>query len=46
MSDTTFTILCPVEVRWPDGRETSLSGKQRTVLASLLLHVSDASHPR
>ncbi|WP_433519906.1 BTAD domain-containing putative transcriptional regulator [Nonomuraea sp. CA-143628] len=36
----TFTILGPVGVRWSDGREASLSGKQRAVLASLLLHVN------
>ncbi|MEV0390381.1 BTAD domain-containing putative transcriptional regulator [Nonomuraea sp. NPDC050643] len=29
-----------MEARWSDGREVSLSGKQRTVLASLLLHVN------
>ncbi|MDR8411685.1 winged helix-turn-helix domain-containing protein [Nonomuraea sp. 3-1Str] len=40
MSGTHFTILGPVEVRWSDGREPSLSGKQRAVLASLLLHAN------
>ncbi|MFI7133500.1 AfsR/SARP family transcriptional regulator [Nonomuraea sp. NPDC050153] len=40
MSEATFMILGPVEVRWSDGREASLNGKQRAVLASLLLYAN------
>ncbi|MBT2231346.1 BTAD domain-containing putative transcriptional regulator [Nonomuraea sp. NEAU-A123] len=40
MADATFKILGPVQVSWSDGRQAHLSGKQRAVLASLLLNVN------
>ncbi|MEV0202006.1 tetratricopeptide repeat protein [Nonomuraea sp. NPDC050691] len=36
----TFGVLGPVQVRQTDGQQLSLSGKQRAVLATLLLHVN------
>ncbi|MEU7861731.1 BTAD domain-containing putative transcriptional regulator [Nonomuraea sp. NPDC049141] len=40
MADAIFKVLGPVRVCWPDGRQVQLSGKQRAVLASLLLNVN------
>jgi DNA-binding SARP family transcriptional activator len=40
MSNAAYKVLGPLQVTWPDGRDVSLSGKQRAVLATLLLHVN------
>jgi DNA-binding SARP family transcriptional activator/energy-coupling factor transporter ATP-binding protein EcfA2 len=39
LSNATFKILGPVQVRSSDGGEARLSGKQRALLVSLLLHI-------
>ena len=40
MADAIFKVLGPVRMCWPDDRQVHLNGKQRAVLASLLLNVN------
>ncbi|MEV0391060.1 BTAD domain-containing putative transcriptional regulator [Nonomuraea sp. NPDC050643] len=40
MVDATFYVLGPVQVCLPDGRQVHLTGKQRAVLATLLVNVN------